>query len=164
MSAQSLTEYEIKILDNVQRSGCHITSVFDPDGEDPTFTYSAGFMKTVGQPEIICFGLSTEIMGFMINETLDQCSGGLELIEGVRIRGLLEGHDVIGKRIPQHRIEREYFNSAMWYHKHEFGTDLTEAIQLVWPGSGNGLFPWEADCSQDVIDLQPALYEPRLNS
>jgi Domain of unknown function (DUF4262) len=164
MSKQSLTVYETGILENVATSGCHITSVFDPDGEEVTFAYSAGFVKTASQPEIICFGLPTDVMGFMINETLAQCLQGLELAEGVRISGLLEGHDVVGKLIPQHRIEREYFNSAMWLHEYEFETPLTQAMQLIWPDSQNGLFPWEVGCARDVIDLQPALYQPRLHS
>jgi Domain of unknown function (DUF4262) len=164
MSEQSLTDYELRILDNVATSGCHITSIFDPDGEEVTFAYSAGFVKTASQPEIICFGLSTDVMGFMINETLAQCLGGLELTEDVRISGLLDGHDVVAKLIPQYRIEREYFNSAMWFHEHEFETELTQAMQLIWPDSCNGLFPWEVGCARDVIDLQPALYQPRLNS
>lgn len=164
MSEQFLADYEIRILDNVATSGCHINCVFDPDGEDATFSYSAGFVKTVNQPEIICFGLPADLMGFMINETLAQCLGGLELTEGIRISGLLDAHDVVGKFIPQNRIVREYFNSAMWFHEHEFETELTKAMQLIWPDSDNGLFPWEVGCGQDVIDLQPALYETRLNS
>ena len=153
-------DYERKILDTIDQSGCFITVVFDPEGEEPKFAYSVGFPHTVQQGEVIAFGLPTELLGSMINNTLRQCrEDGLTLGEGTRISGLLEGFDVIARRVHSNRIEREYLNSAMWHHKGRFGEPLTEVYQLVWPSSVTGLFPWDEGVAQDVIDAQPALYE-----
>lgn len=164
MSWQELDEdfddYERKILETIDEFGCYVTVVFDPEGEEPRFAYSVGFPHTVQQGEVIVFGLPTELLGSMINTTLRQCrEDGLELHEGVRIEGLLEGFDVIARRVHPARIEREYFNSAMWHHMGRYGEPLTKVFQLVWPSAATGLFPWDKGVAQHVIDAQPALYE-----
>ncbi len=159
MTAQpALSDYEQDILENVARSGCHITVVIDPDQQDPPFAYSAGFPETAGQPEVIVFGLSTEMMTFMINKTLDQCEAGLVLSDGVEIEGLLRGHKVIAREVAARFIIRDYLASAIWYERHQTGRALERVIQLVWPGALDGLFPWDKGCDQQVRDLQPALY------
>jgi hypothetical protein len=51
----------------------------------------------------------------------------------------------------------------MWHHIGRYESDLKLAYQLVWPCANSGLLPWEPHCHEDVIWLQPALYETRLN-
>ena len=163
MSAEHLNDYEAKIIDNVAESGCFINYVFDPDGIAPEFGYSVGFTTTVRQPEVIVFGLPSDLVCFMINETLDQCRGGLRLENWGEINGLLEGHRCILRSVRPEAIEREFFNSAMWYHQREFGLPLGKAFQIVWPGTLNRLFPWDDGCSPDVIEAQRSLYGRRLH-
>ncbi len=159
MNTASLNSHERKILDNIRDHGCQVMSVFDPDGELPDFTYSIGFPATVGQPEVIVYGLPRELGHSMVNETLAQCRAGLILAEGTRIDGLLEGFACIVREIPADRIDAEHFGSAMWFERYRTGAEMTQAFQIVWPGAGHGLFPWEAGA--DLAELQPALYEPR---
>jgi len=154
------TQYERKIVSNVSQYGCHVTFVFDPEHNEPDFSYSTGFTKTLRQGEVIVFGLPEDVMHSMINETMAQCLEGLTLDEGVPISGLLEGFDVVARAVCPEWIEREFFNSAMWFHRREFGSDLKAAYQLVWPSAVTGLFPWNEGCAQEVIDRQPALYQP----
>ena len=157
-SPQALSDFEQDILDNVANTGCHINVVIDPDQQDPPFAYSVGFTETSGQPEVIVFGLSADMMTFMINETLDQCEAGLALSDGVEIEGLLRGHKVVSREVATRFIIRDYLNSAIWYEQHRTGRALDRAIQLVWPGARDHLFPWDKGCDQQVRDLQPALY------
>ena len=156
----AFTSYEFKILANVEKHGVHVTTVL----ADPPFTYSTGFTETVDEPEAIVFGLDGDGMGHLINKLLYKCRNGLKLEDGVRISGLLTGFDVIGRSLPAHSIERDYLNSAMWWHRRHFGRDLERVVQIVWPCSFTGLFPWEDGCPQDVIELQPPLYKASLNS
>ena len=155
---RALSDYEQDILDNVARTGCHINIVIDPDQQEPPFAYSVGFRETAGQPEVIVFGLSTEMMTFMINETLNQCEAGLVLSDGVELDGLLRAHKVVGREVATRFIIRDYLNSAIWYERRQTGRALDRVIQLVWPGAQDGLFPWDKGCDQQVRDLQPALY------
>ncbi|MEM8917831.1 MAG: DUF4262 domain-containing protein [Pseudomonadota bacterium] len=158
---RELNEFEQRLIDNVEEHGCQVNLVFDDKGKKPDFAYSIGFAKTVGQPEVIIFGLNRKLMQSMINEVLRQCrEEGLVLTEDLAISELIEGFDCIAKKVHPSQIEEGYFNSSMWYHVQEFGSELSEAYQIVWPGAQQGLYPWENDCAEDVIEAQPALYKP----
>lgn len=161
-----LTDYERRIIANVRDHGCHNTSVFSPANEvwEPPFTYSTGFIETVNQPEVIVFGLGGDLCHPMINILLDLCRRGLVLSDGAAIEGVLAGHRVIAREVLPDRITREHFNSAIWYEKRRSGRLLDRAVQIVWPGAQDGLFPWDEGCSQETRDLQPALYERSMNS
>jgi hypothetical protein len=155
----TLNRHERKMLADIDKFGCQVLTVFDPDGLKPSFAYSIGFTRTVGQGEVIVFGLNHDLMASMVNETLAQCRDGLELGDGKRISGLLEGFDTIARKIPPENIKLENFNSAIWFHRREFRSELALAYQIVWPGAQQGLFPWEDGCDPYVIDMQPPLYE-----
>jgi len=156
-----LTDYERKIIANVRDHGCHITSVASGGDEEwePPFSYSTGFIETVEQPEVIVFGLPGKLCATMINLLHGMCREGLALNDGAEIQGLLDGHRVIARDVAPEHIVRDHFNSAMWYEKRRTGRTLDRAVQLVWPGAQDGLFPWDEGCSRDVRDLQPALYQ-----
>ncbi|MYL97694.1 DUF4262 domain-containing protein [Novosphingobium sp. FGD1] len=184
--------YEQQILDNVEEFGCHITVVSPPgedgddddfddddlddhdgfgadfeDEEEPSkerFAYSVGFTRTVKQPELIVFGFSTELSAAVINGVLDMCREGLVLEDWKEIDGLLKGHRCVLREVERDCIVPYYFNSAMWFAEEEMGHELTRAMQLVWPGVEDGLFPWDKGCSEMVRDLQTPLYRTSLNS
>lgn len=156
----ALTDFEKSVIDVVQKHGCMVLSVFDPDQIEPDFSYSIGFPETVGQAEVIVFSLPKSLRASMINEILRQMvEESLVLKDGAKIGNLLEGYDCVARRIVDPRVLREHFGSAIWYHRHQRNAELAEAYQIVWPGARQGKFPWEDGCAQDVIDDQPALYE-----
>jgi hypothetical protein len=158
-TADTLDPEERKCLADIAEHGCHILAVWDDEGNEPDFAYSVGFPVSVGQPEVLVYGLSREIMKSMINEVCRQCGEGLELSDGLRIQGLLEGHDCIAKWCSSREAIDEHFGWALWYHSTQRGLDVEGFYQIVWPGAASGLFPWDEGVSQDVIDAQPALYE-----
>jgi len=155
-----LSEIEQGIVQNVEDHGCSIMSVFDPDGFEPDFSYSIGFERTTGQPEVIVFSLPKSLRVSMINEVRRQIGEcGLVLADGLQISDLLEGYLCIAREINDAEVIRNHFGSAIWYNQ-RFGPGQTErAFQLVWPGAKQGLFPWDDGCAQEVIEDQPALYE-----
>jgi hypothetical protein len=164
VSSRQGFSYEQDIVDNVERAGCHITTVFDPDGVDPSFAYSVGFPQTVKQPDVIVFGLPHEIMSHMINAMLDQCRSVFRMADFKHVEGLLEGHHCVLRAVQSQFIVPDFFNSAMWFNLRQTGEEMTNAFQLVWPGAIDGLFPWEPGSSQEVREYQPALYGRHLNS
>lgn len=157
-----LSEFEQRMLGNIERTGCHISIVAPmADEEDGViFAYSAGFLDTINQPEVIIFGLPRELLGFAINDTLRQCREGVILDEGVELHDILQGHKLVVRRVQPEFIVTDYLNSAIWYEQHRTGQDLTDVVQLVWPGPNDGLFPWDEGCDEAVRALQPALYQP----
>ncbi len=154
-----LSEMEQSIVDNVAKHGCFIMSVFDPDGDEPDFSYSIGFEQTARQGEVIVFSLPKNLRVSMINEIRAQIAGGLELADGLAISGLLQGFDCVMRAIDDDDAIREHFGSAIWFNRRFGSGEMNRAFQIVWPGAQQGLFPWDEGCSQTVIDDQPALYE-----
>jgi len=154
-----LSAFEQRIVADVEQYGCHVLHVFDPDGVEQNFSYSIGYPVSVAQPEVIVFGLDRKLMHSMINEVHRQCRDGLAMEDGLRVPDLLEGFDCALRAVRPDNIVAEYFGSAMWFHRTQTDHPMKGAFQIVWPGAVNGLFPWDAGVSQDVIDAQPALYE-----
>ncbi|RYY26853.1 MAG: DUF4262 domain-containing protein [Sphingomonadales bacterium] len=159
-----LNSFEKTLVNNVRKHGCHINIVSPDEGDDaPSFAYSVGFPETVGQPEVIVFGLPSDLKGAMINEALRMCRDGLQLADGAEIDGLLAGHAVIARDVADAFLVPEYFNSALWYARHK-GREPMRAVQLVWPDPEDGLFPWQTGFSELARGWQPELYEQGLNS
>ncbi len=73
---------------------------------------------------------------------------------------LISGYDCISRAVHPTNVISDYLNSAMWFWGAPEKKEPLKAFQLVWPGYGSGLFPWEDDCPQIVRDTQPALYLP----
>lgn len=159
---KDLNPYEQNIVYNVREYGCHINFVTDPENLEPSFGYSVGFPETSGQPEVIVFGLSSDLTQYAVNATLDQCREGLNLEEETRIEQVLEGHAFVIRKVLAENIVIDYFNSAMWYHRLRTGASLDHAVQLVWPSAGTDLYPWDRDCPAEVRAAQPALYETEI--
>ena len=162
-----LTEFEREIIANVEKHGCHIMGVFDPEGAEPNFAYSVGFTRTlekVGKPdcpEVILFGLPRDVVGPAINSLLAMCAAGQTLRDGERLESFFAAYDAVVRMVHETRIEEKYLNSALWYHRTQMGRSLSKVAMIVWPDR-NSVFPWEEGCEEWVRRDQPALYEPRL--
>lgn len=155
---------EQQLLKAIDQIGFRVTAVGESGEGDPPFAYSTGFRKTLGQPEVIVFGLPEQGMAIMIGQLFDQCRSGLRLADGLQVTGLLGGHACVLRAVKSENITDEYFHFAMWYQERQSGSAMTEAFQIVWPGSQTGLFPWDPGCSDAVRLLQPALYESETNT
>jgi hypothetical protein len=162
MRDDDLSEYEQRILANIEEHGWFCPSIFDPDGQRPKFSYSVGFTKTLSCPEFIVFGLDTKLMHSMLWEVFRQIRAGRLPEDNQRWGDLIEGFDCISRAVHPTNIVREYFNSAMWLwgDPDERGGEM-QAYQIVWPSSATGLYPWDAECAQIVRDHQPPLYSNR---
>jgi hypothetical protein len=162
MSAQrALYDYEKSLIANVREYGCQIVSVL-ADENSPPFSYSVGFWETVGQPEAIIFGMNSDMGHYALMETLRQCEAGLTLCEGQQLDELLKDYDVVcmARDVDARHLVPQYFNSALWYHRHRTGADLSAAVQLVWPDEG--IWPWDPEASAEFLEEQPALYDRKL--
>jgi hypothetical protein len=160
VSAPELDPDERKVLDDIRDYGCQVEYVFDTEGNLPDFSYSIGFPVTLQQPEVIVFGLRREVMHFMVNEVCRQAKEeALEIEDGLRISGLIDGFDCIAREVTDPAAIREHFGWAIWYHRSQRGEEVRQAYQLVWPGAQQGLYPWDEGCDPFEIEMQPALYE-----
>jgi hypothetical protein len=152
-----MTDYEAKIERKVSEHGWHCVAV-GGDGQSVDFAYSVGFTETLGTPELIVFGLDFKLMHAMLWDAFNEIKAGKEVRDGERWSGLLASADCVLKAVDPTNIDREYFNSALWYHGDPATRGMLQAFQIVWPGAEDGLFPWDAGCDPIVRELQPPLY------
>ena len=113
MRENDLTYYEREILQNIDEDGWHSTSVVDPHGNEPTFSYSVGFTRTLACPEFIVIGLEPKLMHSMLSETFLQIRGGKPPEEGAHWTGLLDGFHCISRVVHPTNVIRDWFNSAI---------------------------------------------------
>jgi hypothetical protein len=146
-----MDEYERNIISHIEEHGCSVTSVFDPDGDDPPFSYSIGIAKSAGAPELIVVGLDSKIGHWLVNEYNRRVKTGERFSQGVLYIGFLEGFAVQFGSVSRH-YRKEHMRSTCWLHD---GPDF-EALQLIWPNT-SGVWPWDPDADDWFRTNQPLL-------
>ena len=146
-----MEDYERNIHTHIEEHGCSVTSVFDPEGSEPPFSYSIGIAKTAMAPELIVVGLKPEMGHWLVNEYNRRVKAGESFVPGVLYLGFLEGFSVQFRPVARKHRE-EYMRSATWLHG---GPDF-EALQLIWP-STTGVWPWAPEASEWFRANQPLL-------
>lgn len=142
---------EQRILKDIEQFGCHVTSVFDPKQEEPSFSYSIGLTKTLGAPEVIIVGVRPELGHSLVNIFMDRVRAGELFVAGTPYLGFLNGFPVYFRQVLEaHR--KTYMLSATWLYG---GTDY-QALQIVYPTT-DGIWPWDAAASDWFRGNQPLL-------
>lgn len=128
--------------------GWAVQAVFDPEGKEPSFTYTVGLSRSV-LPELIVFGLPGRVAHQFLSHAREyMAEHGMppldtdmdEFAEGLPTRFVL---------VPREKADEFMFAALDRY------PDYT-AIQIVWPDE-HGRFPWDAECDPAVKDAQPVL-------
>ena len=154
---------ELDILAKVDKFGWMAMNVFDPHGNDPNFTYSIGFPKSLGVPDCIAVGQRPEVTYNMLREVFEQVRGGKQILHDMDWHGLLDGDYVCKSlRIPsQDNVGKFRMSSAIWFWESILKREgPMPAFQIVWPGAITHDYPWDEGCSQEVLDMQPVLGRP----
>lgn len=139
------------IKENIEKYGCHL-ALFEADNYLPAFAYSIGLYKKFDHPEIICFGLPTDLMGSLLNHARDLVKQGETLVPNKLYSGFLNGYDI--QFIPvDEAFYPDYLGYGGWYYDESFDFPI---LQLVWPDKEQR-FPWEENFNPDWQFLQPLL-------
>jgi len=142
-------------LDKIEKYGHAVMSVADrvdePTGE-PNFSYSTGAYESYSAPELIIFGLSSDMHHRIINEFYFRWNNGTQFIPGEEVTEFLEGFPVVFVEAGD-RAALDYMNFTRWYYEGE----PFPVWQIFWPGVNSRKFPWEEDCPKEIIDAQPDL-------
>jgi len=147
-----MNEAEKKIVENIEKHGCHITSVFDNSGEKPSFTYSTGIQKSVSAPEVIIVGLPNKLAASVANNYLRRIREGETFEVGKFYPDFLAGFDITFGVVSQENKEK-FMLSSCWYYKNAF-----EALQLIFPTT-SGVWPWDKNAEKSFHEIQPCLGE-----
>jgi len=139
------------ILDNIEKYGCHL-ALLEADNYLPAFVYSIGLFKNFNHPELICFGLKTEVMAAILNHARDLIKNGQTLRANDLYSGFLEGYSI--QFLP---VDKGYYPNyvgyAGWFYDMTFDFQV---LQLVWPDKQHN-FPWDKDFNVDWKFKQPLL-------
>jgi len=139
------------ILENIEKFGCHLC-LLNADNYLPGFVYSIGLYKTYQHPEIICFGLKTDVMASIINHACALIKTGEKLLPHKLYPGFLEGYEIQFIEVDK-EFYTNYLGYAGWFYDMSFDFP---ALQLVWPDK-QSKFPWESDFNPDWRFKQPLL-------
>jgi Domain of unknown function (DUF4262) len=138
---------EKAVLADIDRYGWHGLWTREDD-EGPQFTYSIGFYRTLGAPEVIVAGIRSELAHPLLWEAYHRARRGEALAPGRLYDGFLDGHPVTFANVTGD-ARGDYFGFAHWYYKADF-----PALQLVWPSADGGRWPWD---SESLARQQPLL-------
>ena len=149
------TQHDIEaketILSNIEKFGCHL-SLIEPDNYLPGFVYSIGLYKKYGHPEIICFGLKTEVMASIINHARDLVKNGESITTNRLYPGFLEGYNIQFVKVDP-TFYPNYLGYAGWFYEMSFDFPV---LELIWPDKQSH-FPWDENFNPDWKFKQPLL-------
>ncbi|WP_444945597.1 DUF4262 domain-containing protein [Microbulbifer sp. VTAC004] len=149
-----MNKAEEKIVKHIEEYGCHVTSVFDPKEEDPSFTYSIGISQCTDAPEVIVLGLRSELSSWIVNEYNRRVTAGEKFEEGKFYEGFLDGFEVTFEAVAK-KYREEFMLSCNWLYK---GSSYN-ALQLIYP-TVDGIWPWDNDASDSFKAIQASFQEP----
>jgi hypothetical protein len=143
---------ERKLLDDVEKYGCHIIHVRE-EGGLPGWSYTVGLYEIFRQPEIIIVGLKDDTAQFVLNEIADRLKTGLQIQEVLRQRELLGKVECEPRRVEERPELRAVVEYATWF----YGSDLFPVFQCIYPDLENR-FPWEDSFDESWRNRQALLF------
>lgn len=142
---------EKQILHDVECYGCHLALV-EADNYMPAFAYTIGLYKNYNQPEVICFGLSVDVMGRLLNIVKGLVQQGQHIQVNCDCPDFLEGFNVRFINVEKSYYP-DYLGYANWFYNYETEYPV---LQLVWPDA-SAAFPWDESFNTKWIRFQPLL-------
>ncbi|MBO9566574.1 MAG: DUF4262 domain-containing protein [Niastella sp.] len=139
-----------KTKTNIAKYGLQVITV---SGSNylPSFAYSIGLFETYQQPEIICFGLPTELGHAIINDVAALMKNGEAIKAYTNYDNIFNSGKAEFLPVDERNID-DYFGAALNYYT----TTTFPALQLVWTDR-NKRFPWEDDFEETFLYDQPLL-------
>lgn len=145
-------EADRRFLDVIDRHGWHVMNVHG-GADGPGFSYSTGIFERTGQPEAIVIGLIPEVAHRVINDYGNRLCTGDRFLPGQLYNGFLEGHPVTFVAASAPQAVSEYATWTDWYYNRK----AFPLVQIVYPDSQTGAFPWQPDYRESWLPIQPLL-------
>jgi Domain of unknown function (DUF4262) len=145
-------EKDRRFLDIIDRFGWHVMQVHGT-AEEPPFSYSTGIFERTGSPEVILIGLLPDVAKSAINEYGKRLVAGERFEPGSLYMDFLEGHPVTFLVASDPKAVSDYATWTDWYYDRQ----PFPLVQLVYPDSRTGAFPWQTGYREAWIPIQPLL-------
>jgi Domain of unknown function (DUF4262) len=144
-------ENDKRVAADVEKYGCHVISVFDPEERLPTFSYSVGIQATSGAPEAIVIGVRSNLGHAMINEYNDQVRKGAQFKRSTQYQGFLEGFNIYIEPARAALLSEYTLGCTRFYKDKGYSV-----VQLIYPTT-SGVWPWQKAASEWFKSNQPML-------
>jgi hypothetical protein len=140
-----------KLIDDIESFGVHILHIFDPEGVDPEYSYSVGLWHTQNHPEVLIYGLKSDLRQSVINYIKNEIKLGGSFRDGESAEGVLQGFTVYFQALPLHHYKK-HLGWAKWF----YGGNDFPVVQMLWPTT-SGVYPWDETASESLLAMQPVL-------
>jgi Domain of unknown function (DUF4262) len=148
---------ELKLVDDVEKYGCHIIQVREGNGV-PGWSYTVGLHDVLGAPELIVIGLRNGVAQNLLNDCNHRLDAGMSITDGCREQELLANVECEFRRV-ETRWLRQTMGYAVWF----YGGDEFPVSQCIYPDLANR-FPWEEGFDMGWRSRQPLLFSHTLDS
>lgn len=149
-NCRDINELLLQTSLNIEKFGLQVIQV-QASSYLPSFAYSTGLWQSYKHPEVICFGLSIELMHQLINDVANLIRQGEEFTIRKSYSNIFQNTNAAFLKVAPENIG-DYFSLGMRH----YGNDEFPAIQLVWTDRNNK-FPWENDFEEEFFYRQPLL-------
>jgi len=143
---------EKNFLAKVSDHGWFRTKVLEENGS-PGFSYTTGFWLNVHQPELITFGMKSEVAHDVFWDIFRDAKAGRSLPVGSRT-------DAVFANIPAYvfPVAKRHYHELLGWSRWFYAGDEFPCLQIIW-SDRDGLFPWEDGFDPAFLGLQPDLTE-----
>jgi hypothetical protein len=143
-------DYDDEVINNIAERGWHVANVTNEKG--PGWSFSIGLYQTFGHPEIIVFGLGTEL-GHQVIDGL-----GHRIKAGNRIAAEHEYGDILANvRCIFKPVRRKWYEWLLGYARWYYEGDDFPVLQCLWPDKEQN-YPWESAFKAEWAWVQPFLF------
>jgi hypothetical protein len=139
-----------KTKHNIEKYGLQVMSIRASDYL-PSFSYSIGLLESYRHPELICFGLSINLMHTLINDVAALIKQGEKIEPGRNYDNIFANSVAQFVQVDAGNVP-DYFKLALNYYQ----LDQIPAMQLVWTDRENR-FPWDVGFEEEFVYKQPLL-------
>jgi len=145
------TEAEKRIIHDVEKYGFH-KALLEDDGYLPGFVYSIGLYKTYQHPEIMIFGLKTDVMNHLLHSLAEEIKKGVKFKTGIDYNGIISDYPIRFIEVAKEHYP-DYLGYCGWFYNRTFDFPT---YQLVWTDK-EGNYPWDENFFEDWKFKQPLL-------
>ena len=136
----------------IREHGWFRTSV-SSDDEGPGFSYTSRLWVNTGKPEVIMFGMKSEVAHDVFWDLFRDAQAGHSLKQGVQLDEVFGNLPAYAFPVAK-RFYREYLGWNQWL----YAGDNFPCVQIVWPDR-DGEFPWRQGFDPTFAKDQPDLTE-----
>ena len=140
-----------QVVDDIERYGWHVINISEDNGR-PGWSFSIGLHHTLSHPEVIVFGLGTDLGHRVINGI------GEAIQAGNRFEAEQEYADILANvRCTFKQVHKKWYKWLLGYATWYYEGDDFPVLQCIWPDKQQH-YPWQPMFKAEWASLQPLLF------